>query len=234
MSISPERIKQDLIKINDLVKSSNGKLEIIKTSGNPVNFIELNLYYTTASSNDYPNKFQQKTTVEIRLSSSYPFKEPQSKITTAIYHPNVYESGTICFGTKWLPTEGLDLLVKRIIQIITFDKTILNQESPANGKALSWYKTAIKKYPDYFPTDRIIVEKQQPKKTISWNNIEDDSTKSAKANSTNKISWNNLNNNTANRTIINCINCNTSLRLPVGKKLKVKCPKCTTSFEATT
>src|ERR1700756_2375841 len=32
-------------------------------------------------------------------------------IKTPIFHPNVFPSGQICLGGRWLPTESLDLLV---------------------------------------------------------------------------------------------------------------------------
>lgn len=209
--ISAERIKQDLRKIDELSKSSNGRVKVKSTYGNPVNRIILELNYPTAPSSDFPKKVQQITEVKIELLSRYPFQEPSATITTAIYHPNVYSSGKICFGTKWLPTQGLDLLVRRIIQIITFDEKILNEGSPANGQALNWYKNVVRKHPSSFPTDKLII-KEQPKEKISWNNIE--SSKEMKA-------------------IVACPNCKAQLRIPSGKKLSVSCPKCTHKFLVT-
>lgn len=170
MTISAERVKQDLRKIEELSKSVDGRIQVKSTSGNPINKIVLEIDYPTAPSSEFPKKIQQKTEVKIELLSRYPFQEPSATITTPIYHPNVYSSGKICLGAKWLPTQGLDLLVRRIIQIITFDETILNERSPANGQALSWYRSTIKKYPDSFPTDKLIV-KEQSKKKMSWSNI---------------------------------------------------------------
>ena len=208
MSISAERIKQDLRKINEFPGSVNGRIKIKSTLDKPVSKIFLELNYPTAPSNHYPQKVQQTTNVEIELLSRYPFQEPTAKITTPIYHPNVYRSGRICFGTKWLPTQGLDLLVERIIKIITFDKTILNAESPANGEALNWYEVAVKKYPEAFPTNRLNAT-DQPKK---------------------KIVWNNINSHSDQKKIIPCPACKGSLRVPMNKTLKVTCPKCIHKF----
>lgn len=212
MTISAERVKQDLRKIEELSKSVNGRVQVKSTSGNPANRIVLEIDYPTAPSKDYPKKVQQKTEVKIELLSRYPFQEPSATITTPIYHPNVYNSGKICFGTKWLPTQGLDLLVRRIIQIITFDETILNEDSPANGQALSWYRSAVRIHPEAFPTDKLII-KEQPKK---------------------KMSWSNMGVNPDQKVVVSCPECKGSLRVPAGKKLNATCPKCNHKFLVTT
>jgi ubiquitin-protein ligase len=212
MSISAERIKQDLLKITELSKSVNGRVKIISTTGNPVNEILLEINYPTAPSKNYPRQVQQKTEVKIELLSRYPFQEPKASITTPIFHPNVYSSGQICFGTKWLPTQGLDLLVRRIIQIITFDGTILNEKSPANGTALNWYRDAVRINPEAFPTDKLTI-KEQPKKKMAWNNVEETN---------------------SGKKIVSCPSCNTSMRVPSGKKLNVNCSKCSHQFLVTT
>lgn len=212
MSISAERIKQDLRKLDELSASLGGRVRILSTSGVPVTKIVLEINYPTAPSQDYPKRIQEKTEVKIELLSRYPFQEPSATITTPVYHPNVYSSGKICLGTKWLPTQGLDLLVKRIIQIITFDETILNGASPANGEALRWYRNAVSRHPQAFPTDKLVI-KEQPAKKMSWNNL-------SEANHS--------------KVIVTCPSCGTSLRVPQGKKLNVNCPNCKNVFLVTT
>lgn len=170
MSARETRIEQDLKKIRTLSDRTGGKVILTETKGNPISEIYLELRYITAPSSSYPAAKQDVTKVKIALVSRYPFVEPVATITTPIYHPNVFSGGKICFGTKWLPTENLDLLVKRIIKIITFDPTILNESSPANGNALTWYKMAKSRNPSYFPTDRSTeISEQKPRMT--WKNI---------------------------------------------------------------
>jgi len=170
MSARDTRIQQDLKKIKALSDRTGGKVIVSETKGSPIDEIFLELKYTTAPSNSYPSVKQNVTKVKISLVSRYPFVEPAATITTPIYHPNVYSGGKICFGTKWLPTESLDLFVKRIIKILTFDPTILNESSPANRSALEWYRTARSRNPSSFPTDRF-VENNEPKGPITWNNM---------------------------------------------------------------
>ena len=61
------------------------------------------------------SKVKNRFIVEISAASTY------WRIHYSYISSNVYASGLICLGQKWVPTEGLDLLAKRIIQIIIFD-----------------------------------------------------------------------------------------------------------------
>lgn len=204
------RRHNDLKKLRDLSDKSSGKISIKSTHGIPVNEILVEINCITAPSSKYPESKQGSTLVSIQLSSRYPFQEPTATIKTPIFHPNVYASGKICFGKKWLPTEGLDLLVKRIIKIVTYDPAILNDQSPANGDALVWYRSAKKTYPAAFPTDCFNIPNSESTQKMMWNTISDE------------------------KVIVNCLHCSIRLSLPKGKSGVVKCPKCLKSFETST
>lgn len=213
MTAFAERRAHDIDKIRDLGRTSNGRVVILSASGNPVSKISLELRYKTAGSQKYPSASQDVTRVTIELPARYPFAEPSATITTPIYHPNVYASGRICFGIKWLPSQGLDLLVQRIIQIITFDPLILNEASPANGTALQWYRGALRAHPSSFPTDQSAANQPEAKPKISWAEVPPAPPQ---------------------RTTVSCPHCSTKLSLPTGKRGKVACPKCKSSFEIST
>jgi hypothetical protein len=152
------------------------------------------------------------TRVTIDLPSRYPLTAPTAAIRTPILHPNVYSSGQICLGVTWIPTFGLDFLVKRIIQIITFDPAILNEKSPANGEALSWYRDAVRRHAHAFPTDTTLLTTAAPDKKLKWTNIESKLVK----------------------VVVACSQCGGKISLPAGKSGQVKCPRCERSFEART
>lgn len=172
MSGFNERRKQDLVKLNQLVTDSRGKIKIISSTGNPVSRIVVELNYPTAINNNYPDKVQNSSKITINLTSRYPFTEPSVNFEKPIvFHPNIYDSGRICFGTKWLPTQGLDLLVKRVVKIITYEPDILNEASPANSKALTWYRKAFSKYPNKFPTTKLIQTNLASNPKMNWNNL---------------------------------------------------------------
>lgn len=213
MTAFAERRVQDIEKLRQLSSASHGRIVVTAASGNPVSKITLELHYRTAGSNRYPTDVQNVTRVVIDLPAKYPFAEPSAKILTPIYHPNVYSSGLICFGLKWLPSEALDLLVQRIVQIVTFDPLILNEKSPANGAALSWYRDVRRKDPSVFPTDRPGAAASAKKPAMSWTDMPQTG---------------------AERKTVSCPHCTAKLALPAGKSGRVICPKCKNGFEVNT
>jgi uncharacterized Zn-finger protein len=213
MSAFAERRVQDIEKLRQLSSTSNGRIILTAATGNPVSRIMLQLHYRTAGSHRFPADVQNVTEVVIDLPARYPFSEPSAKILTPIYHPNVYTSGLICFGQKWLPSQALDLLVQRIIQIITFDPLILNERSPANGAALSWYREARRQNPSLFPTDRPDAAAAAKKPAMSWTDVPKASPE---------------------RITVTCPHCTAKLALPTGESGRVDCPRCRTGFEVRT
>jgi hypothetical protein len=212
MSAFDERRVQDVQKLHQLAEVAPTRLKIGRVSGTPPSRIDIELHFKTAPSRQYPSAVQDVTRVTIDLPSRYPLTAPTAAINTPILHPNVYASGQICLGLTWLPTLGLDFLVKRIIQIITFDPTILNEQSPANRDALSWYREAQRRHPSAFPTDTALLTTVAPEKKISWTNLASEPAK----------------------TVVACPHCSSKLSLPAGKSGHVKCPRCQKSFETRT
>jgi ubiquitin-protein ligase len=214
MSAFDERRIQDVQKLHQLAEQAPKRLKIVRVNGTPPNKIDIELHFKTAPSRQYPGAVQDVTRVTINLPARYPMPDapPTASITTPILHPNVYTSGQICLGVKWLPTLGLDFLVKRIIQIIIFDPTILNEQSPANGDALSWYRETRRRHPAAFPTDAALLTAAAPKKKISWTNVAGEPAK----------------------TVVACPHCNAKLSLTAARSGQVKCPRCQKPFETRT
>lgn len=171
--MSAERRNQDLLKIQTLCNNSGGKLSIKTTSGNPLSKIVLLSKYKTVVDQSYPDKINASVTITIDLPPRYPFNggEPKVNLNPIVYHPNVYSGGTICLGKKWMPTEYLDLFVKRVLAIITYEPSVIDDKSAANTDAARWYLSRIKSYPSYFPSDSITFEAEKPKPSIAWNNL---------------------------------------------------------------
>ena len=210
MSAFDERRGQDLGKLRALADGSGDKVEILSVSGQPVNLVKVRLKLKTAGSKKYPQDVQRNTDLTIRLPTRYPFAEPQVHITTPILHPNVYTSGQICLGVKWLPTHGLDLLIKRIARIVAYDAEILNENSPANSDALRWYQKMRTSAPNVFPTDHSDLLVRETKKSLKWGDVP------------------------AEKKVVSCPSCTAKLSLPVGKSGVIKCPKCENRFDVNT
>lgn len=167
------RINTDINKINELARISNNKIRIVRTVGNPVNQIDIELRFVTIPSKEYPTKKQLSTHVKIELLSNYPFSPPKATFSPMVFHPNVYPSGLVCLGSKWMSTEFLDLLVKRLLQILVYDPTVIDVHSAANKEAAGWYQAMAQSNSQMFPTENIkdILIGQLSKPRIAWREI---------------------------------------------------------------
>lgn len=208
MSAFEQRRLEDLQKLRQLAAQAPSRLKIGSVKGNPADEIELELLFKTVPSQQYPSAVQERTLLVLSLPARYPLTAPTAIIKTPILHPNVYSGGTICLGMKWLPASGLDLVVKRIIQIITYDPTILNEQSPANRNALEWYRRAQREHPGAFPTDSALLTPAGQSRKMTWSNTPTEPAK----------------------TVVSCPGCGSKLGVPVGKTGTAKCPRCNTTF----
>ena len=123
------RRQEDIFKIRALVSEFQGVLSVTRTVGNPVALVELQIKLETARNNYFPLEKQFDNVVQFELPTRYPFDPPVVKVTTPIWNPNIFPSGLICLGQKWIPTHNLALLVQRVMQILALDPTIINLAS---------------------------------------------------------------------------------------------------------
>lgn len=163
-----ERRLQDLAKITRLGTRSHGRITVGETLGSPPSEITVSLNYKTAASARYPEDVRDTTRIKIILSARYPFHEPHVDILDPVFNPNVYPSGRVCLGKKWLATEGLDLVVLRVVKILTFDPEILNDWAPANMEAARWYKAVLAAHPGAFPSEKVAVTEDIPPQKVMW------------------------------------------------------------------
>ena len=149
------RREADLARLHELAAQSAGRLELLEDAVRPGRPIRLAVHCRTAASAAYPQAHQAGVRLRIDLPSRYPFERPVLTVESPIFHPNIFASGVICQGDKWLPAEGLDLLLKRIIRLVTFDAGHVNPASAANRAAAAWYQQQRSRTPHAFPTDRL-------------------------------------------------------------------------------
>ena len=65
--------------------------------------------------------------VELKLPAEFPFKPPEVRFITQVYHPNVDEQGKICFdlvnaNETWKPTTSLADVIKSVVDMIDHPK----------------------------------------------------------------------------------------------------------------
>jgi hypothetical protein len=155
MSALRQRRVEDLRKVQDLARRSGGRIAITRVDGDPIQKITLLIRANTVGSAAYPQTREDRIGVVIELPARFPFEPPIARVVTPILHPNIWSNGQICFGTVWIKTHGLDLLVRRIVAIVTFDRDGVNPDSVANSAAMNWYRSALPRHPGAFPTDRL-------------------------------------------------------------------------------
>ncbi|KAF3029256.1 E2 SUMO-conjugating protein ubc9 [Penicillium rubens] len=90
----------------------------------------------------------------------YPTKPPKCKFTPALFHPNVYPSGTVCLSILneeegWRPAITIKQLLLGIQDLLDDP----NPESPAQAEAYNLFK---KDRPQYERRVRMVVRENQP------------------------------------------------------------------------
>jgi len=65
--------------------------------------------------------------IEIKIPTDFPFKPPEVKFVTQIYHPNVDKEGKICVdllnaSESWKPTTPIVDIINAVIQVIDHPK----------------------------------------------------------------------------------------------------------------
>lgn len=173
MSALETRRREDLEKVKELCNRSGGRIRLISTDGDAPSMIKLNLNYRTAGGTSYPEQDLASVELKIQIPAGYPFRSPPvATLSPVVFHPNVYASGQVCLGSKWVVSEFLDLLVKRVVRIITYQEDVLNEASPANGAAVSWYRERKRRFPQAFPTDSAnTVAAVQKVGGMRWSNL---------------------------------------------------------------
>lgn len=209
------RREEDVAKLKALELATHGRIRVVEHTGSPISKILLKLLVRTAADDKYPAKTISEVDAAIQLGARYPFDEPAISISTKVFNPNIYTSGRVCLGSKWIATEYLDLLAKRLFKILAFDEGIINTSSAANGDAARWYIKARASHPGDFPSDSLIASGAAQKPTMSWTDKNTSST-------------------AIERVLVACPHCRTNLRIPTGKNGSVACPSCNKSFPART
>ena len=203
----------DIERLRALAATSGGRIGIVTlpVAGRP-RFV-LDLGYATVGSHRYPAERQPSSRVAIDLAPRHPFQPPVTTVLTPIFHPHVFSSGIVCIGSKWLPSEGMDLFVHRVVRLLAFDPLLMNPYSIADGAANAWYQAALRRHPEAFPTDVAALALAVDERGGSgWG---------ARATA-------------AERVIRHCPHCRAGLRLPAGRSGTVRCPACAGDFQTNT
>ena len=82
-----------------------------------------------------------KFVTSVDFSDNYPFKCPQVRFITKIYHPNVKtDTGEICaqaLQNTWVPTLNADYVIKMLKELITHPNPQDPQEADIAGELMT-------------------------------------------------------------------------------------------------
>lgn len=200
------RREADIQRLRALAAASAGRVGIVTVPapGHPRFVLDLNV--ATAGTPRYPAERRSTTRVAIELAPRHPFQPPAATVLTPVFHPHVFASGLVCIGARWLPGEGMDLFVQRIMRLLAFDPLLMNPQSVANGAAQAWYERAQRIDPAAFPSDPAAI-------ALASGAAAPDAEL---------------------RVVRRCPQCGTGLRLPTGRSGDVRCPRCGHEFAAST
>ncbi len=206
MSAHQLRRQSAVERLRALAAARAGRLVLLEaapTGGSP---IRLEIRCRTAGSADYPARSVDRVGLRINLPARYPFERPQVTVESSIFHPNVFPSGTVCQGERWIASEGLDLLVRRMVRLVTFHPAHVNPASPANRSAASWYQHQVARTPAAFPTDQVAFDTPAAAGPTA----------------------------AGDRVVRQCPHCDQAMRLPAGRAGTVACPRCRRDFTVST
>jgi len=168
MDALTRRREEDLQRLRNISSLYQQVVRVLE-QGPSLSSVKVRLKIPTARDTMYPGTIQESTDIEIAFPQRYPFEEPLVRVLTPVWNPNIFQGGKICLGTRWLATEGLDLLVERVMRILAFEPSIINTHSPAHQGACNWYITARSLYPSAFPSVQVgdlLLKVKKPK--ILW------------------------------------------------------------------
>jgi hypothetical protein len=204
----------DVARVRALAAASEGRVGIVllPVAGRP-RFV-LDLGYATVAAADYPRVRQPASRIAIDLAPRHPFMPPVTTVLTPVFHPHVFPSGVVCIGTQWLPSEGMDLFVRRVVRLLAYDPLLMNPMSIANAAANAWYRVARQRHPEAFPTDAA---------ALALDTAEGVAGTAATDGSM-----------AAGKVLRRCPRCATMLRLPGGRAGTVRCPCCGGDFPTET
>jgi len=206
----------DVERVRLLAAASGGRIGVVTlpVAGRP-RFV-LDLGFATAASSRYPEVRQPSSRIAIDLAPRHPFLPPVTTVLTPIFHPHVFASGVVCIGSKWLPGEGFDLFVQRVVRLLAFDPLLMNPYSIADAAANAWYQAALRRHPGAFPTDAAALTLGLEESAAGGSGARDAAPAGGE------------------RVVRHCPHCRAGLRLPSGRSGTVRCPGCGCDFRTNT
>ena len=96
--------------------------------------------------------------LSVDFPDNYPFKHPEVKFITPMYHPNIKkDTGEICmdvFANNWSPTQKVSDVIEKLASLLVSPSTDSPLESEINQEYVSDHKKWEKKVRDFVKANK--------------------------------------------------------------------------------
>lgn len=134
--------------------------------------IRLRMYVLSQQSGKYIVGVRNQCTVKITLWDSYPHIAPNIRMLSIppVFHPDWYSKGTYCSSVPWRNECSLKDYVLRMLKTLMYDPFTMATETPANYKALEWYRKNRERH-DLFPCDSSVLSENSKDETAAIDKV---------------------------------------------------------------
>lgn len=143
MNLRLTRLNNDYSQIKKYL-SGNPCIELVKVSGYPPEKYQLKYKIRSIQMEDGQIKESSQHLVEIVLPLDYPAIQPQCRMLTPVFHPNIAPHA-ICIADHWAAGESLKDVVIRIGEMLCYQNYSI--KSPLNGEAAKWAYSNAHRFP---------------------------------------------------------------------------------------
>ena len=125
--------------------------------------VRLRTYALSVREDSYIVGTIDRCTIRVTLWDSYPYVAPSITMLNLppVFHPDWYSKGTYCPREPWRPDRSLKDHVLRMLKSLQYDPSEQDTDSPANYKALDWYRKN-RDNTAWFPSDRTPLTENTP------------------------------------------------------------------------
>ena len=104
--------------------------------------VRLRTYVLSVQEGRYTVSAISRCFIRVTLRDSYPQVAPYVTMLSIppVFHPDWYSKGTYCSSQPWRPEDSLKDYIMRMLGTLRYDPSMMNTDSPANYKALEWYR----------------------------------------------------------------------------------------------
>ena len=130
--------------------------------------VRLRTYALSTEAGAYTVGAIRRCLIKITLWGSYPQVAPNITMLNIppVFHPDWFSKGTYSPFEPWKPEDSLKDYIKRMLAALQYAPDMIDTETPANYKAMSWFKRN-RDNTSLFPSDTVELTENTPEETAA-------------------------------------------------------------------